>query len=154
MPPFLMKRSGRIDYLETTLSGGCRVVVTTRRGGVSFGRGDLNLSFGTNDDRPAVAQNRDRLFMAIGCADVRAAVLRQRHSSKIVVIDEDTWDQAADGRIEGDSMITALPGRWLGVSVGDCLAVVIFDPVRRILAAVHAGWAGTALRNTQAALQN
>lgn len=41
-------------------------------------------------------------------------------------------------------MVTAEPGVRLAVRTADCLPVLIADPQRRVIAAIHAGWRGTA----------
>lgn len=44
---------------------------------------------------------------------------------------------------EGDALITAEPGLLLTIRTADCIPVLIADPVRRAVAAIHAGWRGT-----------
>ena len=51
-----------------------------------------------------------------------------------------------------DALITNLPGLALVVSTADCLPILIHDPVRGAVAAVHAGWRGTAKRIAARAL--
>lgn len=49
------------------------------------------------------------------------------------------------GRIgRGDALVTVTPGLRIGVRTADCVPVLLVDPVRRAVAAVHAGWRGTA----------
>lgn len=45
---------------------------------------------------------------------------------------------------EGDALLARLPGSRVGVKTADCVPVLIVDPVRRAVAAVHAGWRGSA----------
>lgn len=52
------------------------------------------------------------------------------------------FGQKVDG--EADGLITAIPGVCLTVFCADCLPILLHDPVRRVVAAVHAGWRGTA----------
>ena len=40
-------------------------------------------------------------------------------------------------------MITKTPGTCVVVQVADCVPVLLFDPVKKVIAAVHAGWRGT-----------
>ena len=46
----------------------------------------------------------------------------------------------------GDSLLTADPGLLLTMRVADCLPVLIIDPKRRLVAAIHAGWRGALAR--------
>ncbi len=43
---------------------------------------------------------------------------------------------------EGDYLVTALPNMGLAVATADCLPIVFYDPVQRVIAVVHAGWRG------------
>lgn len=67
------------------------------------------------------------------------ATLKQIHSNTVLAADR-------PGLIgEGDTLITNQPGILLSVRTADCLPILIADPVHRAIAAVHAGWRGTAL---------
>ena len=67
----------------------------------------------------------------------------QVHDSKIAFIDRPGLTRED---LEGyDAFITALPGVAIGVRTADCVPVLLYDPVRRVVAAVHAGWKGTVL---------
>lgn len=45
---------------------------------------------------------------------------------------------------EGDALISSTPGLWVAVKTADCVPILLVDPKRKIVAAVHAGWRGTA----------
>ncbi len=51
--------------------------------------------------------------------------------------------EAAGHLGDGDALMTAKPGIWLEIRTADCVPLLIADPVRRVVAAVHAGWRGT-----------
>lgn len=57
-----------------------------------------------------------------------------------------TWEarECAGCIGEGDALITSQPGLLLTIRTADCIPILIADPVRRAVAAVHAGWRGTA----------
>lgn len=65
---------------------------------------------------------------------------RQVHGDRVVVLDEEMLQAALP---EADAVITTLTGQWIGVRTADCVPVLLVDPVRRVVAAVHAGWRGT-----------
>lgn len=65
--------------------------------------------------------------------------LKQTHSATVV-----NAGPASGALGEGDALITASPGNWLGIRTADCVPVLIADPEHHAVAAVHAGWRGTA----------
>jgi len=44
---------------------------------------------------------------------------------------------------ETDAIVTNRPGICLCIQTADCVPIVIFDPVKKAIGAVHAGWRGT-----------
>lgn len=69
----------------------------------------------------------------------RLATVKQVHSSSCI---------AGEGRSgilgEGDAVLENTPGSVVAVKTADCIPVLLVDPVHRAVAAVHAGWRGTA----------
>lgn len=112
----------------------------TRKGGVSDGHyGSLNCGFSTNDERDKVQENRARAVTALGFSPDRLAAVRQVHSARVVLIDED-WQQGP--LTEADGMVTKRRGVALGVLGADCAPVLLADPEAGIIGACHAGWRG------------
>jgi YfiH family protein len=69
----------------------------------------------------------------------RLAILKQVHSARILMAG------AVTGNIgEGDALITDRPGLLVGVRTADCVPILLVDQKTRAVAAVHAGWRGTA----------
>jgi polyphenol oxidase len=50
----------------------------------------------------------------------------------------------ADRAMEGDSLISNEPGKVIGVRTADCVPILLVDAETRSVAAIHAGWRGTA----------
>jgi polyphenol oxidase len=65
--------------------------------------------------------------------------LRQVHSAICLCADE-----AAGFEGTGDALISNTPGRYLSVRTADCIPILMVDERLRAIAAVHAGWRGTA----------
>ena len=75
----------------------------------------------------------------------------QVHDCKVAIIDRPDMTRAD---LEGyDAFITNLPGVAIGVSTADCVPVLLYDPAKRVVAAVHAGWKGTVLHISQKAIE-
>lgn len=122
---------------------------STRLGGVSPAPMDsLNLGANRGDDPANVRENFTRFCAAIG-ADPNALVKNhQIHSNQVrPVTRADVMDcPEAPGTYEADGLITVEPGVCLTIFSGDCIPILLYDPVRRCAAAAHAGWRGTAAK--------
>ena len=128
-------------------AGGAAHGFSTRLGGVSEGMwASLNLGTNRGDDPDHVRENYRRFFAAIGGSGERLAMANQVHGAAVHTVT--TADVHTDpyGKVvyEADGLMTDLPGVSLVVYSADCIPILFYDPVRRCVAAVHAGWRGTA----------
>lgn len=124
---------------------------STRRGGVSLPPfATLNLGQSVGDDPQAVQRNRRRFFGAFGIEPPQVVRVRQVHGDGVLIVDPALAARVGfpqillDERYEFDALITDVPDLALVVSTADCLPLLIHDPVRGAVAAVHAGWRSTA----------
>lgn len=117
-----------------------RAVCTTRDGGVSRGRYEsLNLGDHVGDELAHVAENRNRLRMAIGA---RPVFLQQVHGTGVVALDA-AHDVVRDGTA-ADACTATAAGLACTIMVADCLPVLFTDEAGHRVAAAHAGWRGLA----------
>jgi YfiH family protein len=116
---------------------------STRPGGISLMDGEkvLNLGFTEWDSRENVLENRRRFQSALGASDLKLISLKQIHSDVIYL-----FDAAPTEPCRGDASATSRPGLLLGVQTADCVPILLVDPKKRAIAAVHAGWRGTLQR--------
>jgi len=118
--------------------------VATRAGGVSDGPyASLNLGPRSGDAPERVRANRDRFLQGAGMGGARLLAPRQVHSAAVAIY------RAADplppnGVFEGDALLSDAPGVVLMILAADCVPVLLHDPERGVIGAVHAGWRGTA----------
>jgi polyphenol oxidase len=84
--------------------------------------------------RPEPADTPQRF----GASDFELITLHQTHSEIVRAA------FAASEGIEGDGLVTDQPQELLGVRTADCLPLLLLDRQNRAVAAVHAGWRGTA----------
>ncbi len=121
---------------------------STRHGGISEKPyASLNLGLYSGDKKEIVLQNRRLFFSALGIGERRIAHAHQTHSDEVVVA---TRGKAYDGY---DALVTERKGVYVSVTVADCTPVLIYDPVKEAVAAVHAGWRGTVKQITAKAIQ-
>jgi hypothetical protein len=123
---------------------------TTRTGGVSEGPyASLNLTWSRGDEPERVAENRRRMAKALGVETLVFA--DQVHGDGVIQVDaapEARWSAG-----EGDALITDRPGLGLCAQTADCTPVLLFDPDRPAVGAVHAGWRGAVRGVVPAAIE-
>jgi YfiH family protein len=98
---------------------------------------------------PLVWNNCERFLSAIGAAGWPLLKLKQVHSGNVCEVDDVT---ARDSALAGDAAVTAVEGSLLSIQSADCVPILIADVKARAVAAVHAGWRGTAARIAEAAV--
>ena len=111
------------------------------------GSGDLNLGFTKDDSAENVRENRTRFLQSLRADSfTRFVLLLQRHTPVLHAItrsDEAVGDFLQPATLEGDAAMTDVPGVLLTVQNADCVPVLLMDPARPAVAALHAGWRGT-----------
>lgn len=82
-------------------------------------------------------ENRAEFFSALGFSEKDVARANQVHSSNVTVVYK-------SGTYPGtDALITNQPDILLTISIADCVPILVYDHIRKIVCAVHAGWRGT-----------
>ena len=110
-----------------------------RRGGVSTGiHAGLNVGWGSDDERAAIAENRRRAVNAV-LPGATLVTVHQVHSPDVVTVTE-PWPD--DARPQADALVTNRPGLLLGILTADCAPVLLADVQAGVIGAAHAGWKG------------
>jgi polyphenol oxidase len=110
-------------------------LVTTKEGWIS---GDKPRFTGDSE----VIYSEFRKELAISCElDANQFVFpRQTHSDRVVVVTSENVTSSID---DTDALITNERGLFICVQTADCVPILLFDPVKKVVAAIHAGWKGT-----------
>jgi YfiH family protein len=81
-------------------------------------------------------------FLAFAAArGMRPVIMRQLHTDVLHRL-----DAPPEGQLEGDALMTGVPGLLLVIRTADCLPILLVDETNRAAAAVHCGWRGTEMR--------
>ena len=90
------------------------------------------------DPVPPLGADAQPLLAECGLGSRAAAFLKQVHGARVI--------NAREGGLAGnaDALVTDTPGLPIAVFSADCVPLLLYDPDGRRLAAVHAGWRGTA----------
>lgn len=104
-----------------------------------------DMKFGNLKDQE-VTSNRRAFFQDLGVEESQVVIPQQIHGSRVAIVGS---YQRGRGVLEESSAIAmtdALISRekqaFLMVEVADCLPILLYDPVSKIVGAVHAGWRG------------
>ncbi len=122
--------------------------VSTRTGGFSTAPyASLNLALHVGDDPKKVLKNRERLASALRIPLSNFTIGEQIHSGNVRVISDQLrgigsvdHKRAINGT---DAMVTNVSNIALMVLLADCVPILFFDPVKRVIGVAHAGWRGT-----------
>jgi polyphenol oxidase len=146
----IRKKVGEIQWLEfeifaeePTLIHG----VFLRHGGVSSGSyTSLNLGKDIGDLTENILENRRLVLSALS---VPACIsCHQVHGNEVKLVTDPSQNIG-----ECDGITTQQTNLGLFIKHADCQAAIIYDPIERALANVHAGWRGNVKNIYRAAVQ-
>lgn len=129
-----------IDDFPAQTGTRCCYGMFDRHGGVSSGLlATRNIGRGVGDQEEAVLANRKRVKEILQIPLLLSA--KQVHGTGMYCLKDSL---SKDLEIEdADGLITDLPGVGLMIQQADCQAVLLFDPVKEVIGAVHCGWRGS-----------
>jgi YfiH family protein len=88
-----------------------------------------------------VAANRRRALEALGADPGSQVEASQVHGRAVAVVGREERGTKVPG---ADVLLCAERGVTLAMHTADCVPILLWDPRRRAVGAVHAGWRGTA----------
>jgi polyphenol oxidase len=151
-PPWSLRRAGGLQILELAPFRCFPWLIhgfSTRPGGGSEAAGGrvLNLGFTAWDSAQVVVRNRRAFQSALDARGLKLVTLKQFHSAVVRC-----FDASPEEPCRGDAAVTGTRGLLLGVQTADCVPILLVDPKKRVVAAVHAGWRGTLARIAEKAV--
>lgn len=130
------------DFPRRAMNGRlrCSYTMLNCNGGESLGNfQSLNVGLHVGDDAPAVLANREIVKKRVGASYLLSAL--QVHGSDIYMQKEPL---TGDLEVQNyDALITNQKGVALMTQHADCQAVLLYDSVACVIAAVHNGWKGS-----------
>lgn len=128
-------------------AGGVSALFTGRLGGVSpRWEGGLNWSHSVGDAAEHVRENRRRTLALLELPVTQGVMAGLVHGDRVVTVTGEEPPSGPDDLAlvpQCDALITDRAGLALIVTAADCVPVYLYDPVRRVIGAAHAGWRGT-----------
>lgn len=138
---------GTLEYLTADTLSGSLHGFSTRLGGVSEGQlSSLNLGVHRGDAFENVVENYRILGSAVGFTPGETVFTHQKHTDIILRVGRADCGTGLfrEQEVVCDGLITNEPDVALVCFSADCAPVLLFDPVKKAIAAVHSGWRGTA----------
>lgn len=110
---------------------------STRLDGISkYGN---NLAYHVNDNIANVTKNHHKLAQLLQYSKERLVHMNQVHGDKVISINNDhDFTQVPTC----DALITREKKTPLMVMVADCNPILMYDPIQKVIAAIHAGRSG------------
>jgi YfiH family protein len=121
-----------------------------------LGQADGNVGFGPPRDKDDAWAMRQQWCAGMGVDASRIVTMGQVHGADMLRVEADDAGKGATPNSEhlglADALITDAPGVVLTTLHADCLPILLVDPDRPAIAAVHAGWRGTVAGVAEAAV--
>jgi purine-nucleoside/S-methyl-5'-thioadenosine phosphorylase / adenosine deaminase len=150
----LFHQAGLIHYytFESLAGVGITHAVITRRGGISPAPwASLNVGGTVGDEAERVLENRKRSFNALGRSLESLYDVWQVHGTEVVCVQAPR--APGSPHLKADAILTDRIGVTLFMRFADCVPIFLFDPVKRVIGLVHAGWLGTVQFTARRAVQ-
>jgi YfiH family protein len=139
--PFHQPDDIRFFTFDSLDQAGLVHAVFTRRGGVSPEPwASLNVGGLRGDDPARVLQNRVLSFNTLGRIPESVYDVWQVHSAEVICTNA---PRANLPHRKADAILTDRPEVTLFMRFGDCVPILLHDPVKNIVGIAHAGWQGT-----------
>lgn len=126
-----------INHFSTTRSGGCSTDHYE----------SFNLGFNSGDLPKNVIANRQKLCAALEIYVEHLIFPKQTHTGTVKVIGSEFFDLDESSKNQflnvTDAVVTNLKNVCIAIKTADCVPILVYDPVKQVVAAIHAGWRGT-----------
>lgn len=144
------KKSGNLEYLQFKRLLKYEDILThaftTRLGGVRDDQNSTpNFSFNNDEEKENVLKNYEIICKELDLDIANIVCTLQNHTSRVEIITK--YDRGAGINSPYiadyyDGVITNDKNTILRTVCADCTLILLFDPVRKVIANIHAGWRG------------
>jgi polyphenol oxidase len=140
----IKKTKGKISFFQSEkLADQAEVIhfFSTRNTGMSEGIFE-SLNFGTHHgEEENMKKNLILLSDALNLDSKKFVIPIQTHGDQIGIVDQLNCLSVFENT---DALITNVPSIVLAIKTADCVPILLFDHVKKVIGAVHSGWKGTA----------
>jgi len=112
----------------------------SRKNGVSKGiYNSLNCGINSKDNKENIIQNINIVSKKLNCEKKPIIALNQNHGNKVICFNN---QKDIKNNIIGDAIVTTLKNVAISVLTADCVPILFYNPKKKIIGCVHAGWKG------------
>jgi len=106
----------------------------------------LNKGMNSGDKLSVLAGNQKRIVRKMGAKPF--VFLNQVHKTGIKVLRKNETDLSKQFQSNiktdtADAIITDMKDVFIVIQVADCQAVMLYDPIKKVIANIHSGWRGS-----------
>lgn len=149
---FIQRDSIRFLTFDSLADSGVTHAMITRQGGVSPAPwNSLNVGGTVGDEYERVLENRRRVFQALGRKFESMYDVWQVHGTEVICADAPR--DLSTAHLKADAILTDRPDVTLFMRFADCTPIMLYDPIKRVVGLVHAGWQGTVKKTAAYAVQ-
>ncbi len=99
----------------------------------------LNCGIGSGDNKKNVSKNLNKVAKKLKIKKENLVLMNQTHSNKVIMIKKNFKNSK---KINADAIFTNNKNIGLGVLTADCVPILFFEPKKKIVGVIHAGWKG------------
>ncbi|MBQ8540481.1 MAG: peptidoglycan editing factor PgeF [Clostridia bacterium] len=139
-------KKGNVQFLVSEKLKGVKHGFSLRTGGVSAGDFDsLNVGLRRGDNPFSAIKNIEICTDALEMAKESLTLTYQLHTKNVRFLEKEDigkglireWGEGVDG------VVTDMAGVPIMTYSADCVPILLYDGVRKMIGAVHGGWRGT-----------
>ncbi len=124
---------------------------------VNFRTAKVNKQKISRDEYELAINSYKNLCDSIGSNYIKTVKTNQNHTDTIKIankkIKEDEPDFNLEEYKETDGLVTNKKNLILSTTNADCILLLLFDPIKEVIANVHSGWRGTLQRISTKAIE-
>ena len=141
-PPSPDRKATTFQFEKLSQYKEIRHEVFTRHGGVSPPPYDtLNVGPSEGDPPENVQTNLQIVTSIMGARQLLS--MKQVHGNEVRLF-KGSVSPTPSNMMTGDAIISDIPRAAVMVKSADCQAIILFDPIKKVVSNVHCGWRGNA----------
>ena len=112
----------------------------SRDNGVSDGiYSSLNCGLGSNDKKENVLKNLKSVSRQMNIDENKLMLMNQTHGNKVILVDK---NNIKIKKFNSDALITKMKGIGISVLTADCVPILLYEELNKVVGCIHAGWKG------------